>query len=152
MAGTKNPIAVTENLEQRALFEEYVAMGEHRSLKKVLEISRRSWNTIQAWSVKFNWRVRAQERDKELMENISVETPRESVDRKKFALDIVNNILKDIAVLDENGKVIDTKVKAKNIFDIRTLIDIRAEILGEKDKSQKAGTTNIDKAVFIIKK
>jgi hypothetical protein len=153
MGMTPNLPMRAENMEQRALFEEYVAMGAQRSLKKLLPHTRRVWNTVQKWSHDFNWVVRARERDKELMDSNLIETPRENVERKKLALEIVNKMIRDIAILDKDGKVIDTTLKAKNVFDLRTLVDVRDELLGLKDKSRKeASQTNIDKAIFIIKK
>ena len=69
--------AVAENLEQRELFEEYLAMGTGRSLKKLMPHTNRAWKTVQAWSIKFNWVERVRAREKELMENLDIETPRE---------------------------------------------------------------------------
>jgi hypothetical protein len=156
MSRTRDPFlpVKTENLEQRALFEEYVAMGSKRSLAKLLDVTDRAWKTVQAWSIKFNWVVRAATRDKEMMENVLIESPRESANRRKLSLDIVNKMIQDIAVLDKDGVVIDTTIKAKTVFDIRTLVDVRDEILGLKDKMEKtkASQTNIDKAIFIIRK
>ncbi len=152
MARVRNPIAVTENIEQRILFEEYVKLGAKRSLKKLMEFSPRSWTTIQKWSIKFNWVKRAMENDRESMETFGLETQSEGVIRKKLALDIVNKMIEDIAVI-KDGKVIDTTLKAKNVFDLRTLVDVRDEILGIKEKMAKTQQqTNIDKAIFIIKK
>ncbi len=152
MARVRNPIAVSENIEQRILFEEYVKLGAKRSLKKLMEFSPRSWTTIQKWSIKFNWVKRAMENDKESMETFGLETQSEGVIRKKLALDIVNKMIEDIAVI-KDGKVIDTTLKAKNVFDLRTLVDVRDEILGIKEKMAKTQQqTNIDKAIFIIKK
>ena len=147
---------VPEGLEHRTLFEEYVKMGAGRKIKDLVEkkITTRCWGTIQAWSIKYHWVKRARERDKEMMENIGLETHAESVEHKRLALDIVNKMIRDIAVIDEHGKVIDTTIKAKNVFDIRTLVDVRDEILGVKEKMAKTASqqTNIDKAIFIIKK
>ena len=143
-----------ENLEQRALFEEYVGMGSKRSLMKLQDHTDRAWNTVQAWSIRFNWVVRANERDKELMECAGFETPQQNVQRKKLALDIVNKMIEDMAVVNEHGKVVDTTIKAKTVFDLRTLVDVRNEILGIKDKMDRTKNqqTNIDKAIFIIRK
>jgi hypothetical protein len=148
--------AKSENLEQRLLFEEYVSMGSSRSLKKLMEHTKRSWKTVQAWSIRFKWNIKARERDKELMETIGMETPRENVERRKLSLDIVNKMIADIAILDDAGEVVDTKIKAKSVLDLRTLIDVRDEILGVKERMEKNSKqnnqTNIDKAIFIIKK
>jgi hypothetical protein len=154
--GSKRAVAVTENLEQRALFEEYVALGSRRRLLDLMQFTDKSWVTVQRWSVQFNWVKKAVERDKELMECAGLETPKENVKNKKLALDIVNKMIKDLAILDENGNVVGTTVQAKNVFDLRTLIDVRNEILGIKDKMDRTNKlnqqTNIDKAIFIIKK
>lgn len=145
--------ALSENMEQRDLFEQYVAMGKGRTLKKLLPLTKKKWITVQHWSVKFNWARRAQERDKEAMETYGLESPTQNLANKKLALDIVNKMIQDIAVLDTAGNVIDTTLKAKNVFDLRTLVDVRDEILGLKDKADRTkAQTNIEKAVFIIKK
>ena len=145
--------ALTENMEQRDLFEKYIAMGKGRTLKKLIPHCKRKWLTIQNWSVRFNWARRALERDKEAMETYGLETPEEHLKNKKLALDIVNKMIKDMAVLDKNGNVVETIIKAKNVFDLRTLVDVRDEILGLKDKAEKTKQlTQIDKAIFIIKK
>ncbi len=150
----KNLPAKGENLEQRALFEEYCKMGAKRTLKKLLDISPRSWKTIQSWSIRFQWVRRAEQKDRELMECVGLESPKQNIERKQLILDIINHMIEQIAVLDENGKVKETKFGAKNVYDIRTLVDIRDEVLGVKKdaKESKSGNTNIDKAIFIIKK
>jgi hypothetical protein len=151
----RNPLlpVKTENIEQRALFEEYVKMGYTRTLAKLTDKTPRSWNTIQIWSRKFDWIKRANMADKEIMENLSLESPVENTERKRLILDIINKMITDIAVVDEKGKVVGTTLQAKNVFDLRTLVDVRNEILGVKDKSKdKSNQTNIDKAIFIIKK
>lgn len=153
MTQGRNLPACTENMEQRDLFEKYVSMGKDRSLKKLIPFTKKKWLTIQNWSVKFNWSKRALERDKEAMETYGLETPSEHLKNKKLALDIVNRMIRDTAVLDEDGKLIGTTIQAKNVFDLRTLIDVRDEMLGLKDKAEKTkNLTQIDKAVFIIKK
>jgi len=146
--------AISENIEQRELFEKYVAMGKERTLAKLVPLTSKSWQSVQRWSIKFNWSKRARERDKEALEVFGLETPADHLKHRKLALDIVNKMIEDIAVLDKDGKVTGTTIKAKNVFDIRTLVDVRDEILGLKDKAEKTKQqlTNIDKAIFIIKK
>jgi hypothetical protein len=151
-----HPPAISENLEQRALFEEYVKMPGRRSLRRLFEsgVTTRSWKTVQAWSIKFNWVKRVQQKEKELMDVVGLESPRESIERKQLVLKIIDLMIDDIVKRDENGLIVGTKFGAKNVFDIRTLVDIRDEVLGIKKakESDKGGTTNIDKALFIIKK
>jgi hypothetical protein len=144
-----------ENLEQRALFEEYVKLGSKRSLKQLIPLTDKSWETIQVWSQKFTWVKRAREEDAKMIDNISLESPKENYERRKLILSLINKMIKDVAKLDESGNVIGSNFPARNVFDLRTLIELRDEQLGVKDKSKitpNGGTTNIDKAVFIIKK
>ncbi len=144
-----------ENLEQRGLFEEYVKLGSKRSLKQLKPLTDKSWETIQVWSQKFCWVKRSREEDAKLIDNISLESPKENFERRKLILSLINKMIKDIAKLDADGNVIGSEFPAKNVFDLRTLIELRDEQLGQKDKpkiSSQGGTTNIDKAVFIIKK
>lgn len=146
-----------ENLEQRMLYEEYVKLGDGRSLEKLLPLTQRSRNTVIAWSKKFNWANRVEQEDKALMESTPVpESQRENKERKKLILDMIDFMIKELVEFNPDGTVKKTKVQAKNIFDLRTLIDIRDEQLGLKKSGPRSGgggeTTNIDKAVFIIKK
>jgi hypothetical protein len=149
-----HPPATTENFEQRELFEKYCVMGRGRTLRKLLTQTKRPWGTVQTWSRKFGWVRRAADRDHESLGSVGLETPENNLKNKKLALDIVNKMIQDMAILDEDGKVVDTVIKAKNVFDLRTLVDVRDEILGLKEKAEKnkLATTNIDKAIFIIKK
>ncbi len=145
--------ALEENPEQRALFDEYVAMGRNRSLEKLQAHTERTIQTIQRWSSRFGWVRRADLKDRELLEN-GLESARDHINNKKLALAIINKMIKDVAVIDEKGELVGTTVQAKNVYDIKTLIEIKDIILGvdKKDTSPKGGNTNIDKAIFIIKK
>lgn len=145
-----------ETLEQRTLYEEYLRLGDDRSIDKVVSLSKRSRNTVYAWSKKFNWFDRANQEDKALTEGSTVlpEPQRKNRERKQLILDMIDWMIKEMVVFNPDGTIKMTKLQPKNIFDLRTLIDIRDEQLGlKKAASGKPGdTTNIDKAVFIIKK
>jgi hypothetical protein len=143
---------IAENLEQRALFEEYVKMGAKRSLPKLLAHTTRSIMSIQNWSKRFDWVERARQADHAACEIGLLETPRETVERKKTTLDLINWMIVNTANLDENGKVIGSKVGVRSVNDLKLLNELREELMGQRRKEVARGDINVDKAVFIIKK
>lgn len=141
-----------ETMEQRRAFEEYSRLGDERSLVKVADIVGKTDVTIQKWSKCFGWVERVKKLDNAIIDTASVESLPEQMDNRKRNLKLIDVMLRDAAVIDENGNIVESKIKLKSMTDIRTALEVREALLG-RDKTGKSGdTTNIDKAVFIIKK
>ncbi len=146
-----------ETVEQRKWFMEYVKLGSsHRSLEKIIAMSGRHPHTIAKWSSRWKWVERTAVEDQKLLDiGDGLDTHAINSKRKKLVLDLADYLIKHAAIIDEEtGEVTGAKINIKNVFDLRAVIDIRDEQLGLKDKNKAigSGTTNIDKAVFIIKK
>ncbi len=142
-----------ESIEQRTAFEEYCKLGDDRSLEKVADIVKKNSLTIQRWSKRFNWVKRVNQVDIDNIDTVTIESLADQMDSKKRNLKLVDVMLKEAAVIDENGNIVSSKVKLKSMSDIRTALEVRDALLG-KDNKGKGGNigTEIQQAVFIIKK
>jgi hypothetical protein len=141
-----------ETVEQRRAFEEYCKMGDERSLVKIAKLMNKAPLTVQRWSKIFDWRNKVIKVDQQHIDTANIESIADHTDSRKRNLKLIDVMLKDAAIIDENGNIVESKVKLKSMTDIRTALEVREALLG-RDKTGKSGdTTNIDKAVFIIKK
>lgn len=143
-----------ETVEQRLAFEEYVRLGDERSLAKVAEKTGKHELTIQKWSSVFDWVERARSIDFANIDTAGVETIPEQMENRKRNLKLVDVMLKEAAVIDEDGNIVSSKVKLKSMTDIRTALEVREALLGSvaKTNGKSGNIENIEKAVFIIKK
>ena len=144
-----------ESVEQRLAFEEYLKLGDERSLAKVAEKSGRTEITIGRWSKAFDWVERAKQVDVEHIDTASIESLPSQMEGRKRNLKLIDIMLRETAVVDDDGNIVSSNVKLKSMSDIRTALEVREALLGSaKANSGRPGGTieNIEKAVFIIKK
>lgn len=143
-----------ETVEHRLAFEEYIKLGDERSLAKVAEITGKHELTVQRWSSVFDWVGRARAIDMANIDTAGVEPLPEQMESRKRNLKLVDVMLREAAVIDEDGNIVSSKVKLKSMTDIRTALEVREALLGSvaRTNGKTGNIENIEKAVFIIKK
>lgn len=154
MARGKKLSKENETVEQRLAFEEYLRMGDNRSLAKIADVLGKQELTISRWSKALDWVERARAADMANIDTAGVESLTESMDKRKNNLKLIDSMLRDSAIIDEEGNVVGSTIKLRSMNDIRTALEVREALLGTaKTSNGKGGNIgNIEKAVFIIKK
>jgi hypothetical protein len=146
---------VAETDDQRRAFDEYMALGDGRSLAAVARKIGRNPNVISQWASKHNWTKRVIEWAQDDSLSRSIEPIESYIANKKFSVKIIDKILQDAVTLDDEGNILTSNIRATTAADLRTLITLRNDILNinpGKTDSGKGGGTQIGQAVFIIKK
>lgn len=144
-----------ESTEQVEAFNEYLALGEVRSVPKVAEKLGKPLSTIRKWSQKYGWIQKVLEHEAENAESLLIEPHAVQQEKRKFGLAMIDKILRNTVTLNEDGTIATCTVKAASPSDIRTLLILRDELLNPEKGSKtfgKGSQINAENAVFIIKK
>lgn len=136
-------------------FEKYIELGPDRTYGKLAEITGYGSDSISRWGRKYNWVQRVRELTDVAINSLVVEPVSESMRKRKNHLQLLDFMLKDAAVVDENGNIIGSNVKLKSMQDVQRALETRESIL-RTDNGKAGGMlgpgTQIGQAVFIIKK
>lgn len=146
---------VAETDDQRRAFDEYMAMGDGRSLAAVARKLGRNANVVGQWASKHNWTKRVIEWSQDDSLSRSIEPIESYIANKKFSVKIIDKILQDAVTVDDQGNILTSNIRATTAADLRTLITLRNDILNitpGKQEGGKGAGTQIGQAVFIIKK
>jgi ABC-type amino acid transport substrate-binding protein len=94
-----------EKDRHRAAFEQYLAMGETRSLSKLANRLGFSLNAIKNWSARFHWQERIEERQREVSRVLANKTLRAEVDGRLRSQQLVQVALIQIAKQLAEGRI-----------------------------------------------
>jgi len=146
---------VAETDDQRRAFDEYMSMGDGRSLAAVARKIGRNPNVVSKWAAKHNWTKRVIEWAQDDSLSRSIEPIEDYIANKRFSVKIIDKILQDAVTVDDQGNILTSNIRAVTAADLRTLITLRNDILNinpGKTEGGKGSNTQIGQAVFIIKK
>ena len=94
-----------EKDRHRAAFEQYVALGETRSLSKLANRLGFSINAVKNWSARFHWQERIEERQREVSRVLANKTLRAEVDGRLRSQQLVQVALIQIAKQLAEGRI-----------------------------------------------
>jgi hypothetical protein len=146
------PLAGKETLEQRMIFEEYVKMGDARSLVKLADLTKKPLPSLTTWSKKYKWQERLLALHDATSESMTIEPLDVQIRKKQLFVKLIDKMIENSIVVNKKGDIEKVTISLRNMADLRSALEIRDDILGNKKKSGPGFGTNIEKAVFIIKK
>lgn len=141
--------------EQASLaFEKFVELGNGRSLPKLSEATGINIHVIRRWHYLYKWSDKIKLLMEASISSTVVETMPEQMKKRKLNLRLIDCMLKDIAIFDNDGNVVGSKVELKSMSDVQRALETRENILNANDDRRKGmfGGAQIGQAVFIIKK
>jgi hypothetical protein len=148
---------LTQGMKERSAdaFEKYIEMGNERSYPRLSALTGYSVRSIMKWASVFCWQEKVRQLTDVAISSSVVEPVHESMKKRKSHLRLIDFMLKDAAILDENGELIGSKVKLNSMQDVQRALDTRESILSgneRKNHGMFGPNAQIGQAVFIIKK
>ena len=145
---------VAETEDQRRAFDEYLAMGDNRSISGLAQKIGRDRNVLMRWAAKHKWMERVIEWSQQTGMARSIQPLDQEIASKRLAVSICDKIIANAAILDEEGNFKDTTIVARSVQDLQRVLETKNAILYGNQGKQDSGkrNTQIGQAVFIIKK
>lgn len=120
-----------ESLEMKRIFEVYYAMGDTRSLQKVVEQEGISMTTIKRYSSAFNWQKRVEQRDLANKKAMEKRTDEIVVNSKALYRTTIKTLTDQFVKDVESGKI-----KIRNILDFERIVKLDLELMGANSEAE----------------
>lgn len=140
-------------IDHEVAFEEYYAMGDGRSLRRlhsqllqkcnenVMECQVPSLRTLGDWSKKYNWQDRIEELERDVIQKLEKQMATNMVRYRAEHLKAAHAILKT-AYEERDGKI-NPKIVVKNPKDFKDMVDVTQKLSGEPEKIEHSGGVKV---------